>query len=188
MPGQIEHIIPSPDSRTAHVAVNGKLYAYSDRDGLRKSGLALEEDSTRAARKIELVRFGERDALLALSRKHALHVDGKQVANNVTSFCVHSEFVLVTTLQHALICFGLDEAGLEQLCTGDLSAQPWENEAGEVRKSQGEFGELDGIEGLDGFNGFGANTNHKTLNPLKWFIFENRNVDKNLILFVLLVY
>lgn len=138
MPGQIEHIVPSADSKTAYIIVNNKIYTYNDRDGLSKSDLVItNESSTRAMVKVELTKFGEKEVIVALSRKYVLYVNGKQIANNVTSFSVHSEFLLLTTLQHALICFSLDDSGLDQLSTRDLTIQPWENEANQVHRKQG---------------------------------------------------
>lgn len=138
MPGQIEHIVSSADSKTAYVVVNSKIYTYNDRDGLLKSDLVItNESSKRAVIKVEFVRFGEKDVIVALSRKYVLYVNGKQVANNVTSFFVHSEFLLLTTLQHALICLKLDDSGLNQLCTRDLTMQPWENESNDLHRKQG---------------------------------------------------
>ncbi|OXU28995.1 hypothetical protein TSAR_015024 [Trichomalopsis sarcophagae] len=137
MPGQIEHIVPSSDSKTVYIVVNNKIYSYNDRDGLSKSDLVImNESSTRAMVKVEFVMFGEKEAIVTLSRKYVLYVNGKQVSNNITSFFVHSEFLLLTTLQHALICFKLDENGLDQLCTRDLTIQPWENEANVVHRKQ----------------------------------------------------
>lgn len=140
MPGQIEHIFPSSNSSIAYVVVNSKLYTFSDRDGLLKSDRKIVDDDspTRALVQIESVEFSEKEVIIALTRKHVMYVDGKQVSNNVTSFFVHSEFLLITTLQHSLISFKLDENGLTQLCLRDLTIQPW-NEPKENQKSQGRF-------------------------------------------------
>ena len=40
--------------------------------------------------------------LLGLSARHRLYRDGEEIAGDVTSFCLHSEFLLVTTLKHTL--------------------------------------------------------------------------------------
>ena len=40
--------------------------------------------------------------VLSLSARHRLYRDGEEIAGDVTSFCVHSEFLLVTTLKHTL--------------------------------------------------------------------------------------
>ena len=40
--------------------------------------------------------------VLSLSARHRLYRDGEEIAGDVTSFCVHSEFLLVTTLKHTM--------------------------------------------------------------------------------------
>ena len=40
--------------------------------------------------------------VLALSARHRLYRDGEEIAGDVTSFCLHSEFLLATTLKHTL--------------------------------------------------------------------------------------
>jgi elongator complex protein 1 len=45
-------------------------------------------------------------------------VNGQEVANNVTSFVVHSEFILLTTLRHVLLCVRLNHKGLQTLIKG----------------------------------------------------------------------
>ncbi|XP_058806417.1 putative elongator complex protein 1 [Phymastichus coffea] len=137
MPGQIEHIIPSSDSKIAYIVVEGKIYSYNDRDGVQKSDMLISnEGSIRAVIKVEFVKFNEKEVLVALTRKHILHVDGNPVANNVTSFSVHSEFLLITTLQHTLLCFKLNEIGLSQLCTKDLTIQHWNDVTNEIQRTQ----------------------------------------------------
>lgn len=40
------------------------------------------------------------------------------MANNVTSFVVHSEFILLTTLRHVLLCVRLNHKGLQSVIRG----------------------------------------------------------------------
>ncbi|KAJ8678919.1 hypothetical protein QAD02_014706 [Eretmocerus hayati] len=137
IPGQIEHIIVSPDSSKVYIVVNSKLYTYNSRDGLMKSNLKITDDSLdRAVVQIEFMKFNEKEVVVALSRKHVLYVDGEQVANNITSFFAHSDFLLLTTLQHSLISFRLDANGFAQLRTRDLTIEPWMNGSKEVHKTQ----------------------------------------------------
>lgn len=42
-------------------------------------------------------------------------MNGQEVANNVTSLVVHSEFILLTTLRHMLLCAQLNHRGLQSL-------------------------------------------------------------------------
>jgi elongator complex protein 1 len=130
MPGKIQHIIPSSDSRTAYVVVNNQIYRYNDRDGLLKSDTTISNEKfSRAVVKMESVNFGEKEVIITLTRNHVLYANGNQIINNVTSFFVHSESLLITTQQHTLICFELSSNGLDQLFTKDLTVQPWENKS-----------------------------------------------------------
>jgi hypothetical protein len=45
--------------------------------------------------------------VLALTERHRLHVDGAQVADDVTSLAVTAHFVLATTTKHRLACLPL---------------------------------------------------------------------------------
>ena len=45
---------------------------------------------------------GQQPHVLGLSARHRLYRDGEEIAGDVTSFCLHSEFLLVTTLKHTL--------------------------------------------------------------------------------------
>lgn len=140
MPGEIQHIIPATDSKKAYVVVKNQLYTYNERDGIKKSSLKIVDESlTKAVIKIQAVKFEDKEAIIALTQKYVLYVDGKQVANNVTSFFTNAEFLLITTLQHTLICFKLDKNGYDQLCTKDLTVQPWESESNELQRNQGKF-------------------------------------------------
>lgn len=138
MPGEVQHIIPSTDSKTAYIIVKNQLYSYNERDGIKKSPLKVaDENLNTSVIKIEIVKFNDNESVITLTQKHVLYVDGKQVSNNVTSFFVSSEFLLITTLQHTLICFKLDQNGYNQLCTKDLTIQPWQLESNELERNQG---------------------------------------------------
>lgn len=45
-------------------------------------------------------------------------MDGQEVANNVTSLVINSEFILLTTLRHMLLCVQLNHKGLQSLIKG----------------------------------------------------------------------
>ncbi|XP_014219597.1 elongator complex protein 1 isoform X2 [Copidosoma floridanum] len=136
MPGHIQHMVLNSNATTAYIVVSGQLYTYDDICGVQKSNLQLTSETTdKQMLKIEFMKFADEEVLVALTRKHILFVNGKQVANNVTSFFVHSQFLLITTLQHALVSFKLDDRGLKQLNNGALlNVQPWENK--NVQKNQ----------------------------------------------------
>ena len=136
MPGKIHRIISSPSSDDAYILCDNKLYYYNDISGLEKSTLYVGDETPV---KLEFVRFGSKEVIVNLSRKNVLYLGGKQVANNVSSFHTHSEFFLVTTLQHTLIAFELNEEGLLQLENKDLTVQPWVTESNEAKDKLGNF-------------------------------------------------
>ncbi|XP_075979445.1 elongator complex protein 1 [Anticarsia gemmatalis] len=52
---------------------------------------------------------------IGLSHKGQLYINDKMTMNNVSSYYVHSHFLLVTTLQHVLLCAELTNAGIEAI-------------------------------------------------------------------------
>ncbi|XP_063235576.1 elongator complex protein 1 [Bacillus rossius redtenbacheri] len=54
--------------------------------------------------KLDVCRVDGSQAVFALSDRNRFYVDGKEVASNVTSYALHPHFLLLTTLQHTLLC------------------------------------------------------------------------------------
>lgn len=81
---------------------------------------------------MEVVKIDSKDVIIALSCTNCFSIDGKEIAKNITSFYVHSDFLLLTTQQHTLICVPLNESGMEQLSKHDLTVKPWENGSNEI--------------------------------------------------------
>lgn len=52
---------------------------------------------------------------IGLSYKGNLYIDGEAAMNSVSSFSVHTDFLLITTLQHVLLCVELTEQGLDAI-------------------------------------------------------------------------
>ncbi|CAH0588039.1 unnamed protein product [Chrysodeixis includens] len=52
---------------------------------------------------------------IGLSHKSNLFIDNKKVMSNVSSFFVHTHFLLLTTLQHLLLCTELTKPGLDDI-------------------------------------------------------------------------
>lgn len=73
-------------------------------------------------RQMEIVLRSDRLKLVALSDRHRLHFDAVEVATGVTSFYVHSDYLLVTTTQHTLRCLPLESLF-------DNSKMVWHNES-----------------------------------------------------------
>lgn len=123
MKSPIEHIVPSPDANEAYVISGGLVFKYFE------NCTELEETSTLEEQcyQVEVIKIDSKHIIIALSHPNCFLIDGKEVAKNITSFYVHSDFLLLSTLQHTLICLPLDKSGMEQLNKHDLTIKPWEN-------------------------------------------------------------
>lgn len=123
MDGIIQHIIPFPKLKEAYIIVGKSVIKYAYEEELVPIDIQLQENIY----KVEIVKIGTKHVVLSLSHRNYFSINGKQIANNVTSFFVHSEFLLLTTLQHTLICVHINEEGFEMLAKEDLTVRPWEN-------------------------------------------------------------
>ncbi|XP_014468470.1 PREDICTED: elongator complex protein 1 [Dinoponera quadriceps] len=121
----IEHIVPA-GMDAAYVITNKSVLKFTVDEGLVPTSIEWKESCCH----VEVVKIGTRHFVVALSRTNRFLIDGEEVANNVASFYVHSAFLLLTTLQHTLICVPLDESGMERLRKHDLTVKPWEHNGG----------------------------------------------------------
>ncbi|KYM98961.1 Elongator complex protein 1 [Cyphomyrmex costatus] len=95
----IEHIISSSDANTAYIKAKEQIFKYT-RDGkFEQTNITL----SKLCAQMEIVKINSNDVILALSLENSFLIDGKEIAKNITSFYVHSDFVILTTLQHTLI-------------------------------------------------------------------------------------
>ncbi|KAL6440916.1 hypothetical protein ACFW04_003370 [Cataglyphis niger] len=125
----IEYIIPSLDANTAYIIVNRAIFKYTkDAEELDSTDIFLRE----LCYQVEVIKIDVKDVIIALSCTNCFSVDGKEIAKNITSFYVHSDFLLLTTQQHTLICVPLNENGMKQLNKHDLTIKPWENGNNEI--------------------------------------------------------
>lgn len=124
MDGLIQHIVPSPDSDEAYIIVNNSIVKYTRETELVPISIELQKYTY----KVEVVEVSGKHVILSLYHRNCFAVDGKQIANNVTSFFVHSEFLLLTTAQNTLVCVYLNKSDFEELMKQDLTVKPWENE------------------------------------------------------------
>ncbi|KOX68903.1 Elongator complex protein 1 [Melipona quadrifasciata] len=124
MDGLIQHIVPSPDSDEAYIIVNNSIVKYTRETELVPISIELQKYTY----KVEVVEVSGKHVILSLYHRNCFAVNGKQIANNVTSFFVHSEFLLLTTAQNTLVCVYLNESDFEELMKQDLTVKPWENE------------------------------------------------------------
>ncbi|XP_011265632.2 elongator complex protein 1 isoform X2 [Camponotus floridanus] len=125
----IEYIIPSPDADTAYIVVDRTVFKYiKNVEELIPTDVLLRE----LCYQVEVIKIDSKDVIIALSCTNCFSIDGKEIAKNITSFYVHSDFLLLTTQQHTLICVPLNKSGIEQLSKHDLTVKPWENGSNEI--------------------------------------------------------
>lgn len=117
----IEHIISSPDASAAYIKVKERIFKYTKDKKLEQTNVTLNK----LCIQMEVIKIDSKDIILALSLDNSFLIDGKEIAKNITSFYVHSAFLLLTTLQHTLICVQLNETGIKQLNRHDLTIKPW---------------------------------------------------------------
>nr|CAD7455918.1 unnamed protein product [Timema tahoe] len=67
--------------------------------------------------KLNILRVEETEFVFGLSDRNRFYINTKEIANNVTSYTLHSEFILLTTLQHTLLCSRLDLDGIGSLAS-----------------------------------------------------------------------
>ncbi|XP_033204247.2 elongator complex protein 1 [Bombus vancouverensis nearcticus] len=123
MDGLIQHIVRSPDSDEAYIIVDNSIIKYTKETELVPVDTQLQGYTY----KVEVVKIGTKHMVLSLYHRNCFAINGKQIANNITSFFVHSEFLLLTTAQNTLICVNLNENDFEELIKQDLTVKPWEN-------------------------------------------------------------
>uniref|UniRef100_A0A0C9R4C0 Elongator complex protein 1 n=2 Tax=Fopius arisanus TaxID=64838 RepID=A0A0C9R4C0_9HYME len=121
MDGSIHHIAPTTDLNQAYLIVDSSVLQYTHGEGLTPTEIFLPEPCDH----VEVVRIGMRQVLVTLGSRNRLFLDGAEVANNITSICIHSEFLLLTTLQHALVTVKMDELGFSKFSTSTLSIKSW---------------------------------------------------------------
>ncbi|XP_029166752.1 putative elongator complex protein 1 isoform X2 [Nylanderia fulva] len=132
----IENIIPSSDINAAYIMMNrGEVFKYTrGANKLESQNMILRERHLYYVEvvKVEVIKIDLKDIIIALFCTNCLSIDGKEIAKNITSFYVHSDFLLLTTQQHTLICVPLNESGIQQLSKHDLTVKPWENGSNEI--------------------------------------------------------
>ena len=57
--------------------------------------------------RVKIVDVDDSSYVVSLSDRHRLYKNGEEIASSITSFALHSDFLLVTTLKHTLRCLPL---------------------------------------------------------------------------------
>lgn len=124
----IEHIVSCPNASTAYIKANDQIFKYTKDGHFEQTNIMISKPCVR----IEVVNIDSKDIILALSSENSFLIDGKEITKNITSFYIHSDFLLLTTLQHTLICVTLNQFGIKQLSKHDLTIKPWLNNTNEI--------------------------------------------------------
>ncbi|XP_012256785.2 putative elongator complex protein 1 [Athalia rosae] len=122
MNGTIQHIVGSPNPDVVYIMMDRVVYTYSKEKGVNQTEISVNA----TCHQMNVIEIEKKHVVLCLSDRYCLYVNGKEIANNITSLFVHSEFLLLTTLQHTLVSITLDGSGFEKLLTQDLTVKPWE--------------------------------------------------------------
>nr|CAD7573530.1 unnamed protein product [Timema californicum] len=93
---------------------DGQLFVY---DTARNKVSLYNFNLPECCTKLNILRVEETEFVFGLSDRNRFYINTKEIANNVTSYTLHSEFILLTTLQHTLLCSRLDLDGIESLAS-----------------------------------------------------------------------
>ena len=100
-PHAVTAISPHPNGQEAFLQLSsGGVAKFSLKDMALSPHF--QSKTPKSCVKMEAVVVGSAAALVRLSAKNRLYVDETEVLNGATSFFVHSDFLLVTTIQHEL--------------------------------------------------------------------------------------
>lgn len=116
------HIVPLPspavrlhddpiDSSTVFLQLNsGDIVKYT-------SGNVIIQDISfkTSCSQFDIILIQNKLHFLGLSQKGIFYIDNVSVLNNISSYFVHTSFLLITTLQHYLLCTELSETGIEAI-------------------------------------------------------------------------
>jgi elongator complex protein 1 len=104
----VYNISRSSDGNVAAVQlVNGDILKYD----AEKEEVSPSDPLPSVCPWTAVVKVGEDTHVLALSARHRLYRNGVEIAGNITSVNVHSDFILATTLKHTLKCLPLANLG-----------------------------------------------------------------------------
>jgi len=62
--------------------------------------------------------------ILSLTHTHRLLFDGREYCNIVSSYFIHTDFLLFTTLRQSLVCVPFESEPLEEIKREDFSTLP----------------------------------------------------------------
>ncbi|KAK0173969.1 hypothetical protein PV328_007099 [Microctonus aethiopoides] len=109
--GQIRHIVPSPDVNVAYLLVDDHVFKYIHHEGVMMVDISVSA----SCEQMEIVEIEKRHVIVTLDNRNRLSLDDKIVAHNITSLCIHPHFLLLTTLQNALVTVTINKNGFTHL-------------------------------------------------------------------------
>lgn len=87
-----------------------------------------------ACTQMAVTTFKEEEAVLGLTDRYRFYVNGTEVASNCTSFAVHDEFLLLTTLSHTVRCISRHTAVKALPNLSDGKAHPFDESIRRVER------------------------------------------------------
>ncbi|KAL8606732.1 hypothetical protein ACOMHN_018766 [Nucella lapillus] len=87
-----------------------------------------------ACTQVAVTTFQEEEAVLGLTDRYRFYVNGTEVASNCTSFAVHDEFLLLTTLSHTVRCISRHTAVKALPTLSDGKAHPFDESIRRVER------------------------------------------------------
>lgn len=112
LPGAVTRIQSHPtDSSSIFLQLNnGEILQY------REGSIQIQDISFPVAcQKFNVILIEEDLFFIGLTHKGNLLINGAVVLNNVSSFFVHTHFLLLTTLQHLLLCVEITKSGVSAI-------------------------------------------------------------------------
>lgn len=92
---------------------SGELFCYSS-EGILKSDISFPENCY----KFEAAYIENELFVFGLTNRNRFYINDVKIANNINSYFIHSDFLLLTTLQHQLLSCPLKHSYLKKLQNG----------------------------------------------------------------------
>ncbi|XP_063627184.1 putative elongator complex protein 1 [Cydia splendana] len=113
LPEPVVRIEPHPNESSAAYLqlINGDIMLYTLGGSMEPQDVSFSV----ACPTFNVINVSDEIHFLSLTHKGTLYLDDEKILNNVSSFFVHTHFLLLTTLQHVLLCVELTPSGLNAL-------------------------------------------------------------------------
>lgn len=100
--------------------ISGDIVQYTSGQGLITQDILFNIPCL----KFDVIPIKNQLHFLGLSHKGNLYVNGVLALNNVSSYFVHTSFLLITTLKHFLLCIELTESGIDAITDYQKNESP----------------------------------------------------------------